>query len=163
MLCQGGCGADYGADCAHTEPCTCTHDFSKTQIQIVEYNAYQPGKLNRGVRALQAFEMEAVIGEYVGKFVPPQMVDEETLTNKDYILDMEAFVDGQTGHTPVIAGISAAREGNWTRFINHREKNWNVEFENMVIKDKHRICIRVVKDVKFGEQIFTNYGRKYFK
>lgn len=60
--------------------------------------------------------------------------------------------------------IDAARLGNKTRFINHAESEnngLNCEAKVMLVNGEHRIKFFALRDIKAGEELLFNYGKKF--
>lgn len=60
--------------------------------------------------------------------------------------------------------IDAARLGNKTRFINHADNErdgLNCEAKILFVNGEHRIKFIALRDVKAGEELLFNYGKKF--
>ncbi|ESZ89774.1 hypothetical protein SBOR_9846 [Sclerotinia borealis F-4128] len=60
--------------------------------------------------------------------------------------------------------IDGARMGNKTRFINHAETEadgLNCIAKILLVHGEHRIEFRASRDIKIGEELFFNYGKKF--
>jgi histone-lysine N-methyltransferase EZH2 len=60
--------------------------------------------------------------------------------------------------------IDAARLGNKTRFINHADNEkdgLNCEAKILFVNGEHRIKFITLRDVKAGEELLFNYGKKF--
>lgn len=60
--------------------------------------------------------------------------------------------------------IDAARMGNKTRYINHAETEAdgvNCTAKILLANGEHRIEFRASRDIKIGEEVFFNYGKKF--
>ena len=60
--------------------------------------------------------------------------------------------------------IDAARLGNKTRFINHADgenNGLNCEAKIFLVNGEHRIKFVALKDIKPGEELLFNYGKKF--
>jgi len=141
--------------------CQC-HDWCvDALVQVVEYDPYpdEPDMVNRGVRALQTFEKDLIIGEYTGELVPH---NELTGRHWDVTYPFSLF-DAEKTRTE-IALVSARRCGNWTRFINHQfnPSKQNICFAQLLVKNRVRIIVRTLRRIEFGEEIFGYYGPDYF-
>jgi hypothetical protein len=141
--------------------CQC-HDWcADALVQVVEYPPYpdQPNVVNRGVRALQAFEAGTIIGEYTGQLVPLGMSPDCAFYDHIYFFSLNSVENHDE-----IAGVAARLYGNWTRFINHshdRSKQ-NIAFKPTLIANRSRITAQTIKRIKFGEEILGHYGPEYF-
>ncbi|OBT73159.1 hypothetical protein VF21_07905 [Pseudogymnoascus sp. 05NY08] len=139
------------------------HAWKGALIQIVEYPPFpnQPNVVNRGVRAMQAFARNVLIGEYTGILVPNADYDPHSeICDNTY-----QFVLYDPVYDRNIAAISARLCGNWTRFINHTEDEdkQNVEFAIVRILNRLRVMVLTTKEIKHGEEILGHYGDGYFK
>jgi hypothetical protein len=139
--------------------CNIPRLFGKSLVEIREYPSHADSEqVNRGVRALQNFRAGDFIGEYVGELVPVK--DSDKFGDTIYAMFFDrADVMGQSdgGAAMIISG----RSGNWTRFINH-DKDPNVEFHTATVGRKHRVVIKTVKDIRFGDEMLVDYGDLYF-
>lgn len=60
--------------------------------------------------------------------------------------------------------IDAARLGNNTRFINHADcekDGLNCEAKIILVNGEHRIKFVALRDIKVGEELLFNYGKKF--
>ena len=60
--------------------------------------------------------------------------------------------------------IDAARLGNKTRFINHADSEnngLNCEAKIFLVNGEHRIKFVALRDIKPGEELLFNYGKKF--
>ena len=60
--------------------------------------------------------------------------------------------------------IDAAHLGNKTRFINHADKpkdGLNCEAKIVLVNGEHRIKFMALRDIKVGEELLFNYGKKF--
>jgi hypothetical protein len=97
-------------------------------IEIIEYASLNSG-LNRGVRALCAIEKDAVIGEYLGIFIPLQL---QHLSGDDwYVMDFDGPFDPSTNdYGSRTSLLASGLRGGWTRFMNDArpKKTFDVNF-----------------------------------
>lgn len=114
---------------------------------LVEIREF-PNK-GRGVRALQHIPANQVLAEYVGRILPWNQKEDSV-----YALLYEA-------HGKLLASISAAVYGNWTRYINH-SCNSNTDFVYQQIGNKYLCCIKSFKDINIFEEITIDYGAAYW-
>lgn len=143
--------------------CQC-HDLFMLRdalIQIVEYPPFpdEPNIVNRGVRALQAFDVDTMIGEYTGVLMPNVYDPDSEICDKTYLFGLYDQTRGN-----YIADISARMYGNWTRFINHTddEAKQNVRFRHEYILNRLRVVVVTIQKIEFGDEILGHYGRNYF-
>jgi len=72
---------------------------------------------------------------------------------------MDLADDSDLWHT---ATISAGWNGNWTRHINHKKKNYSVKFETEAIGGKMRIIAVAERNIQFlGGNIDVLWGRLF--
>jgi hypothetical protein len=60
--------------------------------------------------------------------------------------------------------IDAARLGNKSRFINHADNDkdgLNCEAKIVLVNGEHRIKFMALRDIKVGEELLFNYGKKF--
>jgi hypothetical protein len=60
--------------------------------------------------------------------------------------------------------IDAARLGNKSRFINHADNDkdgLNCEAKIVLVNGEHRIKFLALRDIKAGEELLFNYGKKF--
>lgn len=60
--------------------------------------------------------------------------------------------------------VDAARLGNNSRFINHADNEkdgLNCEAKIVLVNGEHRIKFIALRDIKVGEEILFNYGKKF--
>lgn len=60
--------------------------------------------------------------------------------------------------------IDAARLGNKSRFINHSDNDkdgLNCEAKIVLVNGEHRIKFMALRDIKVGEELLFNYGKKF--
>ncbi|KFY40917.1 hypothetical protein V494_03272 [Pseudogymnoascus sp. VKM F-4513 (FW-928)] len=144
--------------------CQCHHLFNRSRmIQIVEFPPFpnQPDVVNRGVRALEAFDSGTMLGEYTGELVPHTTYDPDSeICDQVYLFGLY----DQPNYN-YIADISARLRGNWTRFINHTgdKTKQNVDFVHTRIMNRLRVVVMAIKDIEFGDEILGNYGDDYFE
>lgn len=143
-----------------TVGCQCHGWCEKSLVQVVQYPAFPsaPSVVNRGVRALQVFKANTIIGEYTGEFIP--LEDTKGTVHQDdvYLFSFTSLADEEMG------AISARRFGNWTRYINHSDvvAAQNVGFKQVQIMNKSRMVVTTSRRIEFGEEILGHYGSTYF-
>lgn len=60
--------------------------------------------------------------------------------------------------------IDAAKQGNKTRFINHagsEQTGQNCSAKVLFVNGEHRIKFLALRDIKVGEELLFNYGKKF--
>lgn len=90
-----------------------------------------------------------LLDEYFGELIPPRMASERLDDNYMFqILN--------------VASSSARDYGNWTRFVNHSCRDFNVEAVDDVLGGRRTITFRAIRNIKAGEQLLIDYGINYF-
>lgn len=130
------------------DKCACEITDSPEVLKpLVELQRY--GNKGVGIRALQRFEADEILGEYVGEILPWDCKD-------DSVYGMSFMINDTH-----IAMISSQFRGNWTRFLNHSCDS-NTEFTYMTIGGRRRIMVVAVKPVEMFEELTVDYGGNYF-
>lgn len=178
FLVCGGCNKTFVNIASGGIGCTCVSwRVDYPCLQIHEYAPYPtaPNLVNKGVMAMQTFDKDEFIGEYVGMLLPPGRADptirNNVFSDDIYTIDLNAAViarvNGQTTTMPggKIADVSASWKGNWTRFINTspRKADWNIELVQWLVADRIRILVRTLRPILFGEELIASYGTDYMK
>ncbi|OBT60725.1 hypothetical protein VE03_09789 [Pseudogymnoascus sp. 23342-1-I1] len=178
FLVCGGCNQSFADITSGDIGCTCVSwRVDYPCLQVHQYPPYPsaPNMINKGVMAMQTFESDEFIGEYVGILLPPGRADPSIRRNvfadDVYTIDLNAAVivriNGETTTMPgvKIADVSAGWKGNWTRFINTspRKADWNIELVQWMIADRIRIMVRTIRPILFGEELIGSYGTDYMK
>jgi hypothetical protein len=142
--------------------------FTQADSLLVElFTTHDKG---RGIRSLQRIPRGTFIGQYIG----------ETYPERDLDTGSEIFryggPEGNVYHFSVPLGapppprtpdrrphftVDSAHLGNWTRFMNHHCSP-NVRFETVNLGQVWTTVVRTVKEIKFREEITTDYGPDYF-
>ncbi|TFJ84998.1 hypothetical protein NSK_003422 [Nannochloropsis salina CCMP1776] len=110
-----------------------------------------------GVYATRAFAPFDVIGEYVGRVVPPAVCGE-------YV----ASIDQDDGRLPQGSspwGVDSALYGNEVRMINHFHQIGpvpNVKFVTAYIAELPHILVVVLRPIAEGAEILIDYGADYW-
>ena len=169
--------------CTSTTRCACTVPTSSFIAQpLTELRRY--GRKGVGVRALQRIRAGSVLGEYVGVLMPKGRGGEDGVYGFEVPGDGEygsnSESDGgdvepgregsSTGHRhnsgngngEGIAIISAARYGNWTRYINHSCAA-NCYFWYAPLGRTWRVFVVAGREVQWGEEVTVGYGRGYWR
>ncbi|CAG8950062.1 hypothetical protein HYFRA_00008294 [Hymenoscyphus fraxineus] len=150
--------------------CTCSKYGGKPWaleplVEVYQYPSYTGSSfdINRGVRALQNIPEGEIIGEYCGTFVPLQ--EEDTCGDGSFLMGWEGpSRDFFHPDAEKICILSGGLAGNWTRFMNHTDKEEEVSARmyQFPYGGKMRIIVQAARDIVFGEQILTSYGPGYF-
>lgn len=90
-----------------------------------------------------------LLDEYFGELIPPRMAAARTDDNYSF------QVRG-------VASSSARDYANWTRFVNHSCRDYNVEAVNDVLGGRRTITFRALRRIEPGEELLIDYGVKYF-
>jgi len=61
-----------------------------------------------------------------------------------------------------IASLKGGHNGSWLRFLNHSEKENNVEFNRVVVGQKNRLLAFALRNIMFGEELLFSYGENYY-
>lgn len=104
-----------------------------------------------GLFASSDIESEALIGEYTGVAMPAEQAQR---THSSYKFGAE---------TKGISLVDAKRFGNYTRFINHSEKNANCTPAYVPVDGIMHIVLVATRKISAGEQILFDYGAAYWK
>ncbi|PYI08724.1 SET domain-containing protein [Aspergillus sclerotiicarbonarius CBS 121057] len=136
--------------CASPGVCSCRLKRSPSDyVQLVE-----AGTKGVGVRALANFKAGDILGEFVGKIMPPNYRDDNV-----YALEVQPKtwqrIDGS------IALISPKEYGNWTRYLNHSCDAHTV-FDARTVGDRVIMTVEARKDIAIFEEITVNYGNGYW-
>ncbi|KAI9817434.1 MAG: hypothetical protein M1827_001044 [Pycnora praestabilis] len=126
--------------------CACgPNDFTHPLVEIKSY----PKKGN-GVRALQYISKGDILGEYLG----------EVQAYKDRRDQIYAFFVTRplpTSGNIVVAKISAAESGNWTRFLNHSCEASTAFTPPEMYGDRYRVLIKATRDINIFEEVTVDY------
>ncbi|RAL10266.1 SET domain protein, partial [Aspergillus homomorphus CBS 101889] len=106
-----------------------------------------------GVRALWPFRKGDILGEYLGRLLPHDAVEDKT-----YCLMWEA----KTAGTSKQVAIDACFEGNWTRFVNH-SCSASTAFKSRTFGDRAAMTLEATRDIAMYEEITVNYGFRYWQ
>jgi hypothetical protein len=131
-------------DCGNRYTCA-EHHLSKC---VVAEQFRVAGGSIRGLKVMKGAFIPAwsVIGEYTGKVVRRGRQNQDS----EYV----AEIDDSTY-------IDAEREGNCTRFINHRCKDFNAVLIPVRAYSTDTVFVRSVKAIKENEFVTINYGENY--
>lgn len=90
-----------------------------------------------------------LLDQYFGELIPPRMA--AARHDDDYVFQIKN-----------VASSSARDYGNWTRFVNHSCRDFNVEAVDNVLGGRQTITFKAIKSIDRGEQLFIDYGLHYF-
>ncbi|KIK95041.1 hypothetical protein PAXRUDRAFT_410373 [Paxillus rubicundulus Ve08.2h10] len=141
-----------------TGPC------SNTRMQCLDS---KPLEIKRGEHGLGAFARGDInsgrfIGTYVGQILTTGSADHTAEITKHNSLNylFEVTPDNDDVQLPI---FDAAYIGNATRFLNHKAGNHdNVEAQTLLVNGEHQIGFFTKKKVKAREELFLDYGTKYW-
>ncbi|KAF8834301.1 SET domain-containing protein, partial [Paxillus ammoniavirescens] len=128
----------------------------------------RPLEIKRGKHGLGAFARGDLnsgrfIGTYVGQILTSGSADHTIEITQHNSLNylFEVTPDNDNVQLPV---FDAAYIGNATRFLNHKAENGdNVEAHTLLVNGEHQIGFFTKKKVKAREELFLDYGMKYWK
>jgi hypothetical protein len=148
--------------------------FNNSADILVEL--YTTKDKGRGVRSLQRIPKGTFVGNYLGEIYPEINLD--AAPGADNEMNRYGAPEGCVYHFSVPMGplphptplpnnhphftIDSAHLGNWTRFMNHACFH-NVGFKIVNLGQRWTTVCKTVKEIKFGEEVTTNYGRAYFE
>lgn len=149
---------------SNSKRCRCEKEDYMTNplVEIKEFSAYDVDDglpINRGVRALCNIPEDVRIGDYVGDLIPLAMAQKQW-RDPHYALALDGppvrdrFRNWE--FTGKVCNISSGWNGNWTRYLNHRDIGNNVEFCTESLAGKTRVVVRTLRKIMFGEEITTN-------
>ncbi|OMP82573.1 SET domain-containing protein [Diplodia seriata] len=125
--------------------CQCLVDIINATPVAVQ--VFETAHMGMGIRALQAFRSNKILGEFVGIV---GMADD----------DIDVLRSSTHGGK---YQICQRREGNWTRYINHACDS-NAAVTKYLWRGIERMVVMVREDaqVAFGEEITVHYGNSYW-
>lgn len=91
-----------------------------------------------------------MLDEYFGELIPTAVANEDNDDNYSYQI------------TGTQISSTSKNYGNWTRFLNHRCRMFNVEARNDVCGGRRTITFRALRSIAQGEQLYIDYGPGYF-
>ena len=147
--------------------CNCTRDiFTRPLVEIKQYPNLVGDQLsvNRGVRSLVPIRRNDLLEEYVGDILPTASQDE--FGDQDYAFTIHGqplgMVNGKMEWGDVSL-VSAVKNGNWTRYMNHvRGGKNNIRFRTVSIANKTRIILIAKWDIPPGMELTVSYGTRYW-
>lgn len=108
-----------------------------------------------GVIAGRDFKENEWIGEYIGKFCHER-------SKKSHMYNAYAFEYLFSFDSPSKFIIDAKAQGNFTRFINHSDKQ-NLSSQIAFLDDMSHIIFLTNRPIQKGEELCYNYGDNYWK
>tara|TARA_A100001015_G_scaffold285805_1_gene353750 strand:- start:734 stop:1516 length:783 start_codon:yes stop_codon:yes gene_type:complete len=99
-----------------------------------------------GCFAEREYRPGQLVGEYTGLVMPESSCDPDNLYHFEYVQGW--YIDAQ-------------KFGNWMRFINHGEPNVNAIYA--IYKGVGHILFIAWKHIEKGQQLFYNYGERYWE
>jgi hypothetical protein len=90
-----------------------------------------------------------ILDEYFGELLPQLVATQRE--NDDYVFQIAN-----------VASSSSRDYGNWTRFVNHRCANYNVDAIQDVMGGRRTVTFRARGNISKGTQLFMYYGETYF-
>ncbi|KAG8157278.1 hypothetical protein KVR01_012986 [Diaporthe batatas] len=103
-----------------------------------------------GVFAATELLEGAMLDQYLGELIPTTLA--ETRDDDAYLFNIRG----------TRASSTAKEYGNWTRFVNHRCRTYNVEAVSAICGGRRTITFRALRNIPQGEQLFIDYGPDYF-
>lgn len=102
-----------------------------------------------GIFATETIYQGELLDEYFGELIPLALA--ETRPDDRYLFQIRN-----------IASSTARDYGNWTRFINHSCRRFNVEAVDDVIGGRRTITFRALRRIRRNQQLLMDYGPGYF-
>lgn len=111
-------------------------------------------KKGLGIRAARPFQVGDVLGEYLGELRLPS----ERRISLDYV-----YVLSKLPNAPKVDfEVDSGTVGNWTRFVNHDCKEYNVEFVNIRVGPMVRPVLQAKRYISIGDEVLCDYGPGYY-
>ena len=133
---EGDCGNKYFDAPSYMSKCVVATQFEDN------------GKPIKGLKVIEGefIPAWAVIGEYTGGVMAKKVMNKESR----YVVEVSKRTI-----------IDAEKEGNVTRFINHRCKDYNLVFVPVRAGSKDTVFIRSIKPIQGNEFLSIHYGTDY--
>ncbi|KAG7452006.1 uncharacterized protein BT62DRAFT_915773 [Guyanagaster necrorhizus] len=132
--------------------------IQRNQIQNIKVQPTKPAKYGLGAFATRELRAWTYIGEYVGEM---RNLSSEESSQRSNILNKYTGLN-YNFELNLSLTLDAARRGNETRYLNHSDKpNCEVLVKN--VNDEHRIGIFTCENVNKGEELFLDYGPRYWQ
>ncbi|KAF8886741.1 hypothetical protein BD779DRAFT_1673043 [Infundibulicybe gibba] len=153
-------GVSWGRTMSATPPPqenVSANTVARTQVcsrENTKCTRHPPWAYGLGAFARRQITKDALVGEYVGEILAPawQMSPEiYQHTGMNYCFDLNSeFV------------IDAIKAGNVTRYLNHNADP-NCEASVLYVNGEHRIVLTANRNIARGEELFLDYGEKYWE
>ena len=141
--------------CGSREICQCR--IQSVPGDLIELREY-PSK-GTGIRALSSFKAGTILGVYLGEAYR----EHGKVQDDVYALEQLGF-QGMSGfaNRDIVAIVTSARLGNWTRFINHHCES-NCIFRAVMVGGRATTIVEAIRDISMFEEITINYGPGYWR
>jgi hypothetical protein len=116
---------------------------------MLRFTVRETPNMGFGVFAGRDFADGELLDEYFGELLPQSVA--ACRIDDAYIFDIGD-----------VASASARDYGNWTRFVNHRCKAYNVEPIDDIVGGRQTITFRARGPIDAGKELLLNYGANYF-
>ena len=140
----------------------------------MEYEDFDDPKRQQEISQLREFELKVGIaelaclpgvngafstmsiesGELIGEYLSEEMTHENC--EDDYVW---SFYKGRS----IERSVSALKQGNWTRFMNHSEHAANVEAVEEEVNGRKVVRFYSKSEIQKGDQLCFHYGPNYYK
>lgn len=136
----------------------------KHQSEYEKLNVVKHPKMGYGVLAREAIKKGEVVSHYAGEICSSIKANLEH-TDNAYLFTLAGC--GLPRFRRWL--INAKDKGNISRFINHSQKNANLELDIRLLPSEELnqvfpyIFFVASRDIKAGEQLFYDYGNDYWK
>ncbi|KAK0233935.1 hypothetical protein IW262DRAFT_1290853 [Armillaria fumosa] len=136
--------------------------YRETKTKLSTHNTKiqptRPAKYGLGAFATRELRAWTYIGEYVGEI---RNLSSEESSHRSNILNKYTGLNYNFELNSSLT-LDASRRGNETRYLNHSDKpNCEVLVKN--VNDEHRIAIFTCENVNKGEELFLDYGPRYWQ
>lgn len=132
--------------------------IQRNQNQNIKIQPTKPAKYGLGAFATRELRAWTYIGEYVGEI---RDLGSEESSHRSNILNKYTGLNYNFELNSSLT-LDASRRGNETRYLNHSDKpNCDVLVKN--VNDEHRILIFTCENVDKGEELFLDYGPRYWQ
>ncbi|KAK0434001.1 hypothetical protein EV421DRAFT_2023230 [Armillaria borealis] len=148
---------DYLRGAKHKNKCQ-NMRIQRNQNQNIKIQPTKPVKYGLGAFATRELRAWTYIGEYVGEI---RNLSSEESSHRSNILNKYTGLNYNFELNSSLT-LDASRRGNETRYLNHSDKpNCDVLVRN--VNDEHRIVIFTCENVDKGEELFLDYGPRYWQ
>ncbi|KAK0209087.1 hypothetical protein DFS33DRAFT_1272159 [Desarmillaria ectypa] len=148
---------DYLRGARHKNKCQ-NMRIQRNQRKNIKIQPTKPAKYGLGAFAIRELRAWTYIGEYVGEI---RNLSSEESSQRSNILNKYTGLNYNFELNSSLT-LDAARRGNETRYLNHSDKpNCDVLVKN--VNDEHRIVIFTCENVDKGEELFLDYGPRYWQ